>query len=361
MYRLLFALVLRRLDAEKAHHLTIRALRVLSLAPVVKRRLHRRLAPRDKALRVQAFGVHFPSPFGLAAGFDKDAACVEGLAAFGFGHVEVGTITAHAQPGNPRPRLFRLVADRAVVNRMGFNNRGAEHAARRLGRPRSLPVVVGVNIGKTKVIPPELAVRDYVASARRLAPLADYLVVNVSSPNTPGLRDLQAVEVLRPLLTQVRRAAGRTPLLVKIAPDLADDDIDAVADLAVELGLAGIIATNTTIGREGLSDAEAAGAAQAGGLSGRPLKARSLEVLRRLYARVGDRLALVSVGGVESVDDVWERLLAGATLVQGYTAMIYEGPLWAWRINRGLARRMRRHGYSAVGELVGRVGRERAA
>jgi dihydroorotate dehydrogenase len=354
MYRLLFAQVLRRFDAETVHHLTIRALRVLSLAPVVKRRLYQRLAPRDEALRVQAFGVHFPSPFGLAAGFDKDAGCVEALAAFGFGHVEVGTITAHAQPGNPRPRLFRLVSDRAIVNRMGFNNRGAVQAARRLRRPRSVPVVVGVNIGKTKVIPEELAVRDYVASARRLAPLADYLVVNVSSPNTPGLRNLQAVELLGPLLEEVRRVAGRTPLLVKIAPDLADEDIDAVADLAVELGLAGVIATNTTVGREGLS--KDPGAAEAGGLSGRPLKGRSLEVLRRLRARTGDRLTLVSVGGVESVDDVWERLLAGATLVQGYTAMIYEGPLWAWRINRGLSRRLRLHGYSSVREVVGRVG-----
>ncbi|WP_214413305.1 quinone-dependent dihydroorotate dehydrogenase [Sphaerisporangium fuscum] len=355
MYRLLFAQVLRRFDAEAVHHLTVRALRVLSLVPVVKRRLYKRLAPRDEALRLQAFGVHFPSPFGLAAGFDKDAGCVEALAAFGFGHVEVGTITAHAQPGNPRPRLFRLVADRAIINRMGFNNRGARQAARRLSRPRSLPVVVGVNIGKTKVIPEELAARDYVASAARLAPLADYLVVNVSSPNTPGLRNLQAVELLRPLLKEVQRAAGRTPLLVKIAPDLADEDVDAVADLALELGLAGVIATNTTIGREGLSKSDPDVAAETGGLSGRPLKARSLEVLRRLRARVGDRLTLVSVGGVENVDDVWERLLAGATLVQGYTGMIYDGPLWAWRINRDLSRRLRRHGHTSIREVIGRV------
>ncbi|GII87769.1 dihydroorotate dehydrogenase (quinone) [Sphaerisporangium siamense] len=355
MYRLLFAQVLRRFDAETMHHMTIRALRVLSMAPVAKRRLYRRFAPRDEALRVQAFGVHFPSPFGLAAGFDKDAGCVEALAAFGFGHVEVGTITAHAQPGNPRPRLFRLVADHAIVNRMGFNNAGADAAARRLRRPRGVPAVVGVNIGKTKVIPEELAVRDYVAAARKLAPLADYLVVNVSSPNTPGLRDFQAVELLRPLLKEVRRAAGRTPLLVKIAPDLADEDVDAVADLAVELGLSGVIATNTTIGRQGLSKADAGVAAETGGLSGRPLKARSLEVLRRLRARVGDQVTLVSVGGVENVDDVWERLLAGATLVQGYTGFIYEGPLWPWRINRALSRRLRRHGYTSIREVIGRV------
>jgi dihydroorotate dehydrogenase len=351
MYRFLFAQVLRRFDAEAVHHATVSALRVLSATPIVKRQLYRRLAPRDAALQVKAFGVRFPSPFGLAAGFDKDAACVEALAAFGFGHVEVGTITAHAQPGNARPRLFRLVPERAIINRMGFNNEGAQRAARRLRRPRQLPVVVGVNIGKTKVIPEELAASDYVASATALAPLADYLVVNVSSPNTPGLRNLQAVELLRPLLTGVRQAAGRTPLLVKIAPDLADEDIDAVADLAVELGLDGIIATNTTIGRVGVSSTEA------GGLSGRPLKARSLEVLRRLYARVGDRLTLVSVGGVEDVDDVWERLLAGATLVQGYTGMIYEGPLWAARIHRQLARRLRRHGYATIGEVVGKTSR----
>lgn len=345
MYRLLFTQVLRRFDAEAVHHLTVRALALLASLPVFKRLLHRLLAPHDPALRVSAFGVHFPSPFGLAAGFDKDASCAEALSALGFGHVEVGTITAHAQPGNPRPRLFRLVRQRAIINRMGFNNAGAAAAALRLRRTRGVPAVVGVNIGKTKVVPEAEATADYVASARELAPLADYLVVNVSSPNTPGLRNLQAVELLRPLLVAVKEVADgtarRTPLLVKIAPDLADDDVDAVADLAVELGLDGIIATNTTIRHGG----------ESGGLSGRPLKARSLEVLRRLNARVGDRLTLVSVGGVEDVDDVWERLLAGATLVQGYTGMIYAGPLWAYRIHRDLSRRLRRHGLTSITKL----------
>ncbi|MER5420417.1 dihydroorotate dehydrogenase (quinone), partial [Streptosporangium roseum] len=240
-----------------------------------------------------------------------------------------------------------------IINRMGFNNAGASAAARALSRPRGVPAVVGVNIGKTKVVPEAEAVHDYVAGAKELAPLADYLVVNVSSPNTPGLRNLQAVELLRPLLQGVKEVADstprRTPLLVKIAPDLADDDVDAVADLALELGLDGIIATNTTISREGVSSTET------GGLSGRPLKARSLEVLRRLRARVGDRLVLVSVGGVENVDDVWERLLAGATLVQGYSALIYEGPLWAHRIHRGLSRRLRRHGVRDLREIIGRT------
>ncbi|MFI7439461.1 quinone-dependent dihydroorotate dehydrogenase [Nonomuraea indica] len=349
MYRLVFMQVLRRFDAEAVHHLTVRALALLSALPLVKRLLHRSLAPHDPALRVSAFGVHFPGPLGLAAGFDKDAACAEGVAALGFGHVEVGTITAHAQPGNPRPRLFRLVGRRAVINRMGFNNAGAAAAARRLRRTRGVPVVVGVNIGKTKVVPEQEAVADYVAAAKELAPLADYLVVNVSSPNTPGLRDLQAVSKLRPLLAAVKDVADgtprRTPLLVKIAPDLADEDVDAVADLALELGLDGIIATNTTIRHEG----------ETGGLSGRPLKGRSLEVLRRLRARVGDRLTLVSVGGVEDVDDVWERLLAGATLVQGYTGWVYGGPLWASRIHRQLSRRVRRHGFASIIEVIGRT------
>lgn len=345
MYRLLFSQVLRRFDAEAVHHVTVRALALLASLPLLKRLLHRLLAPHDQALRVSAFGVHFPSPFGLAAGFDKEASCAEAMSALGFGHVEVGTITAHAQPGNPRPRLFRLVRQGAIINRMGFNNAGAAAAAKRLRRTRGVPVVVGVNIGKTKVVPEPEATADYVTSARQLAPLADYLVVNVSSPNTPGLRNLQAVELLRPLLVAVKEVADgtprRTPLLVKIAPDLADEDVDAVADLALELGLDGIIATNTTIRHGG----------ETGGLSGRPLKARSLEVLRRLSGRVGDRLTLVSVGGVEDVDDVWERLLAGATLVQGYTAMIYEGPLYAYRIHRDLSRRLRRHGLSTVTDL----------
>ncbi|MFF0572414.1 quinone-dependent dihydroorotate dehydrogenase [Streptosporangium saharense] len=353
MYRIVFTQVLSRIDPEDIHHLTVGALRLLSATPVVRRLVHRRLAPRDPALRVRAFGVHFPSPFGLAAGFDKDARCVEAMSALGFGHVEVGTITAHAQPGNARPRLFRLVRERAVINRMGFNNAGAAAAAKALGRTRGVPVVVGVNIGKTKVVPESQAADDYVTSAKELAPLADYLVVNVSSPNTPGLRDLQAVELLRPLLRAVKEVADgtprRTPLLVKIAPDLADEDVDAVADLALELGLDGVIATNTTISRKDVNSTET------GGLSGRPLKARSLEVLRRLRARVGDRLVLVSVGGVEGVDDVWERLLAGATLVQGYTGMIYEGPLWAWRINRDLSRRLRRHGVADVRQIIGRT------
>ena len=297
---------------------------------------------------VEAMGIRFPNRLGLAAGFDKNAVGIDGLAALGFGHVEIGTVTGEPQPGNPTPRLFRLPADGAVVNRMGFNNHGAEVVARRLAaragargvRPGP---VLGVNIGKTKVVPEEEAVGDYEKSAGLLAPYADYLVVNVSSPNTPGLRDLQAVEKLEPLLRAVRRRADevttdRVPLLVKIAPDLSDDDVLAVAELATGLGLDGIIATNTTISRAGLAtpaaEVEAIGA---GGLSGRPLTERSLEVLRLLRGRVGDRLTLVGVGGITTCDDACARIDAGATLVQGYTAFVYEGPLWPARIVRGLA------------------------
>ncbi len=270
------------------------------------------------------------------------------LAAVGFGFVEVGTITARPQPGNPRPRLFRLVADRAIVNRMGFNNHGAAAAAARLRRWRARTrghrrTIVGVNIGKSKAVPTDYAIDDYLVSTRLLAPHADYLVVNVSSPNTPGLRDLQAVERLRPLLGSVRDTADQVahrhvPLLVKIAPDLADDDIRAIADLVTELRLDGIVATNTTISRDGLRSVPAdVAAAGPGGLSGAPLKERSLEVLRLLRGHTGGSLAIVSVGGIETAEDVIERLRAGATLVQAYTGLVYGGPLWPSRILRRLA------------------------
>jgi dihydroorotate dehydrogenase len=353
MYRLLFSLVIKRIPAETMHHLTMRGLRAIVAVPGLARLLRRVLGPRDPALTVTALGLRFPGPLGMAAGFDKDAEAYEALSAFGFGFVEIGTVTAQPQPGNPSPRLFRLMPDRAIVNRMGFNNRGAEAARRRL-RDRAPGVIVGVNIGKTKVVPEEDAIADYVASTERLAGLADYLVVNVSSPNTPGLRNLQAVEHLRPLLTAVRAAADRVsprrvPLLVKIAPDLADADIDAIADLALELRLDGIIATNTTIGRNGLRS-EPGLVREAGGLSGAPLKARSLEILRRLRKRAGDRLTLISVGGIETADDAWERIRAGATLVQGYTGLIYGGPLWPHTVHRGLSDRLRRDGFTSLAE-----------
>src|SRR3954470_2549560 len=357
MYPLIFRTLLRRLPAETVHRLSFRALRLLAAVPGALALLRRRCGPRDAALRVRALGLDFPGPIGLAAGFDKDAEAYEALGAFGFGFVEVGTVTARPQPGNPKPRLFRLVKDRAIVNRMGFNNEGARAAADRLRRRRT--VIVGVNIGKTKVVPEHEAVADYVESTERLAALADYLVVNVSSPNTPGLRDLQAVEHLGPLLEAVRAAADRStprrvPLLVKIAPDLADADIDAIADLALALGLDGIIATNTTIARTDLATPDAAVAALgAGGLSGPPLAARALAVLRRLRARLGDRVTLITVGGIETADDAWQRIRAGASLVQAYTGFIYGGPTWPRRIHRQLADKVRAARLSSIEQAIG--------
>ncbi|MQY11885.1 Dihydroorotate dehydrogenase (quinone) [Streptomyces sp. RB5] len=366
MYPLLFKTVFRRMDPERAHHLAFDTIRAAAAVPGARGGVRAVAAPAYPRLRVRALGLDLPGPFGLAAGFDKNAVGIDGLAMLGFDFVEIGTVTARAQPGNEKTRLFRLTGDRALVNRMGFNNDGSAAVAARLARrrhgqrrPYRPDTVVGVNIGKTKTVPEAEATADYVTSTERLAAYADYLVVNVSSPNTPGLRNLQAVEVLRPLLTAVREAADRTttarvPLLVKIAPDLADEDIDAVADLALELGLDGVIATNTTVSRDGLrTDPAHVASLGAGGLSGAPLKERSLQVLRRLYARVGDRITLVGVGGIETAEDAWERVLAGATLVQGYSAFVYEGPLWPRRIHHGLDRLLAASPYATLADAVG--------
>lgn len=349
IYPAFFQLAFADMDAEKAHHVGFDLIRLAekSGASIALRQMTR---PR-RHLRTRVMGLDFPSPFGLAAGFDKQGIGTAGLADLGFGHIEVGTITGQPQPGNPAPRLFRLVDDKGLINRMGFNNDGAEAVAPRLKATRatltkrfgSRRPLLGVNIGKSKVVPLEEATEDYLISTRALARHADYLVVNVSSPNTPGLRDLQAIESLAPLLAAVGREADKTtgrhvPLAVKIAPDLADEDIDAVAAMVQELGLDGMIATNTTISRDGLTtpaaEVEAMGA---GGLSGAPLKERSLQVLERLRAGLDETIGLISVGGVTTGADVAERLDRGADLVQGYTAFLYEGPFWAARINRDLA------------------------
>lgn len=345
MYRFLFRHLLSRLDPEFAHHLAFLVIRMLPALGIGA--LARRIARPDPRLAVETLGLRFPSPFGVAAGFDKDARGIRGLGQLGFGHVEVGTLTAHAQPGNPTPRLFRLIADRAVINRMGFNNHGAAAAQPRLVREARRPnrPIIGVNIGKSRVTEVDDAMPDYLESTRLLAPHADYLVVNVSSPNTPGLRGLQELDKLTPLLEAVRDAATGTPVLVKIAPDLSDQEVLKIAELTVRLRLAGIVATNTTLSREGLrSPAAMVEAAGPGGLSGPPVAARALEVVRLLRGAVPPELCLISVGGVETGADVAARLEAGATLVQGYTAFLYEGPLWAARINRELARGPRQLG-----------------
>ncbi|WP_245823028.1 quinone-dependent dihydroorotate dehydrogenase [Brachybacterium avium] len=306
---------------------------------------------RDPRPVRSVLGVEHRSPFGLAAGFDKDGEVPLALLDLGFGHVEVGTVTAKAQPGNPRPRSFRLVEDRSLINRMGFNNHGAQALAKRLARARRSErgqrAVIGVNIGKSKVTALEDAAEDYRFSARLLAPYADYLAINVSSPNTPGLRDLQSVEMLRPILEAVEEEAGRArirlrrkvPVLVKIAPDLHDEDVVAVARLATEVGLAGVIAANTTISRPDSLATDRARVERigAGGLSGPVLADRSRQVLGLLRATLPADSVIISCGGVSTAEDVQERLDAGADLVQGYTAMIYEGPSWPGRIARELA------------------------
>ena len=356
--RALYPLVLRAmflLPPERIHRIAASAMRFTCSAPVLRSLVARLCARPDPVLRQRVFGVDFRSPLGLAAGFDKSAAAVNAWGQLGFGYAEIGTITGQAQPGNPAPRLFRLPADHALINRMGFNNPGAHAAATALRARRAGPVHVpiGANIGKTKVVPVDDAVDDYRLSARLLGPLADFVVVNVSSPNTPGLRDLQAVDSLRPILAAVQQEVS-VPVLVKIAPDLADADVLAVADLAVELGLAGIVATNTTISRDGLrTPADEVTAMGAGGLSGPPVADRSLEVLRLLHKQVGGRLALVSAGGIETVDDAWDRIRAGAVLLQGYTGFIYGGPLWPRTIHDGLARRVRDAGFRSIADAVG--------
>lgn len=346
LYSLLFDTVFRRMDPERAHEVAFGLIRTAGSVPLLRDVVQGALAPylgRGAGGRgsVEVLGRTFPAPFGLAGGFDKDARGVRGLTMLGFAFVEIGTVTAHAQPGNERPRLWRELDVRGVRNRMGFNNEGAAAAARRLEALRATPagraVVVGANIGKTKVTPAAEAPGDYATSASLLAPHADYLVVNVSSPNTPGLRDLQEVESLRPILVAVREAADvateaagspRVPLLVKIAPDLADADVDAVADLVDELDLDGVVAVNTTIGHD----------RGPGGLSGPPVRPRGLAVVARLRARLGAQRAIIGVGGITTAHDARDYLHAGADLVQGYTGFLYQGPFWAARINRSLVR-----------------------
>lgn len=341
LYDLLYKTVLTRIDPEVIHDVCVKGVAITGRLPfvrdVVRQAWGRRPAiPVPSAGQGGPFARPVPGVLGLAAGMDKEGEAVEGMDALGFGFIEVGTFTAQAQPGNDKPRMWRYPATRAVRNKMGFNNSGADEAARRLRQLRSTvrgrSIVVGANIGKTKVVPLQDAVEDYRYSAAAVARWADYLVVNVSSPNTPGLRDLQNVESLRPILQAVREAGDaaahrHVPLLVKIAPDLADEDVDAVADLVTDMGLDGVVATNTTINHD-LGE---------GGLSGAPLLPRSLEVVRRLRARLGEGPTIIGVGGISSIMDAELMLDAGADLLQAYTAFIYNGPAWPGRINRALA------------------------
>lgn len=341
-----------KLAPERIHGYISQALQIFSHATSLKKAVSSAMVVRDPVLEQKVAGLTFSRPLGLAAGFDKNAEEVDAWGPVGFGFAEVGTVTSVAQPGNPAPRLFRLPEDRALLNRMGFNNQGALAAAQRLEQ-RQTTIPVGVNIGKSKRCAAELAPNDYRESTAAVADTADYLVINVSSPNTPGLRDLQAVESLRPIIAAVRKLSDK-PLFVKIAPDLSDEDIDAVTDLAIEEELTGLIATNTTISREGLKAPQNyVSALGAGGISGAPVAQRAQEVLQRIYDRSQGALVLIGVGGIETPQQAWERIAAGATLLQGYTPFIYGGPDWIRDIHLGLAAQIKAHGFSNIAEAVG--------
>jgi dihydroorotate dehydrogenase len=351
LYKLLLRPILFRLrhgDAERAHERTLGLLAAAARSRALLGALGRAFAYSSPALARTLFGLRFPNPIGLAAGMDKDGVALPAWAALGFGFVEVGTVTWFAQPGNPRPRLFRLPERGAIINRMGFNNGGAAALAARLEAAPYLPVPLGVSIGKSKVTPLETAIEDYTASFRTLFDHAGYFAVNVSSPNTPGLRALQDRAQLSALLAALRREnelqagqrGGRLrPILVKIAPDLGEPALCELLAVCAEHGVSGIIATNTTLGRAGLSGASPAVAAEAGGLSGRPLAPLALAVVRFVARETGGRLPIIGVGGIATPDDASRMLDAGASLLQLYTGLVYEGPGLPRRLNRALARR----------------------
>jgi dihydroorotate dehydrogenase len=342
------------LDAERAHDLTMSALR----RPMVVRALAALPHPKpDPRLSRSLLGLAFDHPVGLAAGLDKHGAATPAWAALGFAFVEIGTVTPRPQPGNPRPRLFRLPDDRAIINRFGFNSVGGATVASNLAASLPLPMRVGINLGKNKTTPNEQAADDYLRALEVLHPYADYVVINVSSPNTAGLRDLQESRTLRALVEQVVRRAGELTtrktiaVLVKLSPDAGTADLLLSVDAALEGGANGLVATNTTVGRSGVTSS--AHAAEAGGLSGHPLRNLANDVCRALYRHVGRRVPIVGVGGIFSADDAYERIRAGASLLQLYTALIYEGPGVVSRIVRGLSRRLAAEGISHLSEAVG--------
>lgn len=334
--RLLFLL-----DAEAAHRVSFLAIAWLE-AMGLTLLIRRLFVPKGQALKREVMGLHFESPVGLAAGFDKNATLYNAFADLGFGFVEIGTVTPQPQPGNPKKRLFRLKEDRAIINRMGFNNKGVAHAVRSLSKPHR--TLVGGNIGKNKVTPNDQALRDYQETMKALYPYVDYFVVNVSSPNTPGLRELQEKEPLFHLLKQLTALRDelsgaspslRRPLLLKIAPDLSDQQLLDVIEIVDALKLDGVIATNTTLSREGLSSANQL-IDEAGGLSGAPLRARSTAVIRFLKTHQKTPFAIIGVGGIDSVESALEKLDAGADLLQLYTGFVYKGPQLIWDIHRAL-------------------------
>lgn len=335
MYKSLVRPILFQFDPEKVHHFTFGAIRILHKIPGVPSLIRSCYKIEDKRLEREVFGLKFSNPVGLAAGFDKDARLYNELSDFGFGFVEIGTLTPKAQPGNPKKRLFRLKSDKAIINRMGFNNGGVDEAVARLKKNKG--VLIGGNIGKNKVTPNEEAVNDYIYAFNALFDHVDYFVVNVSSPNTPNLRALQDKEPLTNLLNTLQQLnnakSNPKPVLLKIAPDLNDDQLTDIIDIVKDTGIAGVIATNTTIGREGLSDSNKE---ETGGLSGMPLTRRSTEVIRYLAEKSNKAFPIIGVGGIHSAEDAVEKLEAGADLVQLYTGFIYEGPALVKAINKKL-------------------------
>jgi len=359
-YRLMIRPVLFAQDSEAIHNRTLAALARASRSPALCSVLSALYAAPE--LPVELFGLRFPNPVGLAAGMDKQAAAVPAWAALGFGFTELGGVTWHAQPGNPEPRMFRAIRDEALINRMGFNNPGAEAMAAKLRTWRESNCwpnhPVGVNLGKSKITPNDEAAEDYANSFRALRPLADFFVVNVSSPNTPNLRQLQdktALDEILAALQEVNRPEAK-PLLVKVAPDLSFEALDDILELAARRHLSGIVATNTTIARPETSDDRLRRIySEPGGLSGRPLRARSTEVIRHIYKQTRGTLPIIGVGGIFNADDAWEKITAGASLVQVYSGLVYEGPALAKQVVRGLQRRLRAAGFTSLAQAVGAV------
>ena len=360
-WRYLVRPVLFSLPAESVHHGSM-SLFNAGMFPPVSTLLRSVTCVNDERLKTRVFGIDFQHPVGLAAGFDKQATWFNALRNLGFSHIEVGTITGQAQPGNPAPRLFRLPHDQALINRMGFNNVGAQQAADALSR-KKIKTVVGINIGKSKVVDVDKAVEDYVSSFQKLFPFARYFTVNVSSPNTPGLRTLQDREPLTELLGELIRQNHQMakklqtvprPILLKIAPDLNDDQVTDIAELSKELSIDGIIATNTTISRSRLETAETqVNAIGAGGLSGKPLTIKSREMIKRLYLQTDRAIPLVGVGGIMNGSDAWEMICSGASLIQVYTGFIYGGPLFIRKLNRYLIQQVEQNQLENIAEAVG--------
>jgi dihydroorotate dehydrogenase len=360
VYQFVLRPLLFRMDAEAAHKLAIAFCQRVSESAQLQSLVSAACSYQHPSLRQSLWGMEFNNPLGLAAGFDKEAIAPYAWCSFGFGFAEVGSITAQAQPGNPLPRLFRLERDRAILNRMGFNNRGAAATAAaltKLGSP-AYKIPLGINLGKSKITPLDQAAADYCQSFRLLQPFADYFVINVSSPNTPGLRDLQAIAHLTEILIAIQSENTRDlPILVKVAPDLDNQDLQAIAQLAMSLKLAGIIATNTTISRANLKTVALANhqspQTEAGGISGKPLAVRSTESIALLWQVTQGQLPIVGVGGIFTAEDAWAKITAGASLLQIYTGWVYESPLVIKKILAGLVQKLQQHGFEQINQAIG--------